>query len=436
MSESAATSKVDLSTVVKLRIERAVQNPFYSVFREEATRQTCTAAETRPGASQGSLPSVLFDKHTLPYYPFHNHQVADQTLSQDSETVPNRVLLVGGKNAQGKFIAEQYLNRGVSVAVFTGDLENVRATYLPIANGERESRQRESQGFVQLGGAGNQSLVNRRSRPTEGVRTEQYVFDSKSSVSKTPRRVTLELIEGDLARFDHIEYAARHASLVYYLASVIQPSDQVRKHWTPFSATENERYGVFLRTFEACLKVDAHFINLVPLWVRHTWLSPSYWYRRFTYPRGFCFAVVHQENTLLRRRGEVSPRCYTGTAAGEELPVWLYWWRIWQSTDLPEDEVHNKSPMRFSLFRLSDVVYPSMNEKVLVAKNNRVDRHVDVVGYGSLDARLLSSTLVRAVSLCSSVIESRIDVAGDMRTGVNMRDTASVFDLFSGLHCE
>ena len=88
--------------------------------------------------------------------------------------------------------------------------------------------------------------------------------------------------------------------------------------------------------------------------------------------------------------------------------------------------------MRFSLFRLSDVVFPSFNERLAAAKNNRVDdgMHVNAIQQGDLDARLLSNVLVKSIALCKSVVQSRIDVGGRLRDGVDMHDASAVFELF------
>ncbi|PWU90822.1 hypothetical protein C3747_356g19 [Trypanosoma cruzi] len=92
-------------------------------------------------------------------------------------------------------------------------------------------------------------------------------------------------------------------------------------------------------------------------------------------------------------------------------------------------------PMRFTLFRVTDIVHPSFNERVAIAKNNNIadPLHFIPLRRGDVDANLLANILLRAVALCRSSIGSRIDVTGCMRNGVGL---AHVDSLLHGLRNE
>jgi hypothetical protein len=461
----------DWSAGVRVRVQRACQAPYHSVFREENTRQVNSVYEGRLGGRIASpCPAIQEDGRRLLYFPYNNKMPAQRSVRETEDVAPETVTLVGATGMVGKFVAEQYLRRGVCVTVLARDVEKAKALFLPIADGERERSRAASLGYVQLSSSAQQPTLtaakdfsdpqrdNRRVLRYEfrALRTSAEASASGSSaadVSKAAPQgqlVTLELVEGDVASASDLEFSMRHASVVFYLASALEeaagpslwasgrPSSPSLSWLSPSSwFGSSRRFGGFLRAFDACRRVDAHFIALTPLWVHGSRLSPFYWYRRLvSYPRGYCKAVQLQEQTLLSQWGSPSPRCYFGMDELDEKQFggdWDYWRRIWLSTELPDDfPLQARSPVRFSLFRLSDIVFPSFNERVVAAKNNRVDdgMHVNWIQQGDLDARLLANVLVKSIALYKSVVQSRIDVGGRLRDGVDMRDAGAMFDLF------
>ncbi|KPA82099.1 hypothetical protein ABB37_03247 [Leptomonas pyrrhocoris] len=475
MSQSAAhRTPYDWNAGVRVRVQRACQAPFYSVFREENTRQVDNVYEGHLGAASAtSPPTIQEDDRRLLYFPYHNKASAQRTMQAADDVAPETVTLVGATGMMGKFVAEQYLRRGICVTVLARDIEKAKALFLPIADGGRERNRAASMGYVQLLGSAEQPVLTAAVDYTDAQREDRRVLryefrtshttpnaetggnntsaaPTTGATSREGRRVTLELIEGDVASASDLEFSMRHASVVFYLAAALEeaagpslwadgrPSSPSLSWLSPSSwFGSSSRFGGFLRAFDACRRVDAHFVALTPLWVHGSRLSPFYWYRRLvSHPRGYCKAVWLQEQTLLSQWGHPSPRCYFGIDEVDERQFggdWDYWRRIWFSTELPDDfPLLSRSPVRFSLFRLSDIVFPSFNERVVAAKNNRVDdgMHVNSVGQGDLDARLLSNVLVKSIALCKSVVQSRIDVGGRLRDGVDMHDAGAMFDLF------
>ncbi|KPI83592.1 hypothetical protein ABL78_7365 [Leptomonas seymouri] len=462
----------DWNAGVRVRVQRACQTPYYSLFREENTRQADSTYEGRLGvASAASYPTIQEDGCRLLYFPYQNKVSALRTRREAEDVAPETVTLVGAMGTVGKFVAEQYLRRGVCVTVLAHDIEKAKTLFLPIADGRQGRNRAASMGYVQLGPSAQMPTLtvaeDYNDPQRENRRVLRYEFRSSSTTSSTAasdsksvpssskanaegQLVTLELIEGDVASAGDLEFSMRHASVVFYLASALEeanctsswasgcPSSPSLSWLSPSSwFGSRRRFGSFLLAFDACRRVDAHFVALSPLWVHGSRLSPFYWYRRLvSYPRGYCKAVHLQEQTLLSQLGNPSPRCYFGVDELDEKQFggdWNYWRRIWLSTELPDDlTLPSRSPVRFSLFRLSDVVFPSFNERMVAAKNNRVDDcvHVNPVQQGDLDARLLSNALVKSVALCKSVVQSRIDVGGQLRSGVDMHDAGAMFDLF------
>ncbi|EPY36777.1 hypothetical protein STCU_00412 [Strigomonas culicis] len=464
--------------MVRLRVQRSVQSPLYSIFREENTRQTCAVAEAKAhagtcgddcgdpprhfwsslwrggGGGGGGLARLQTDSSGVLYFPGHNDATAELAREEaEAGPAPACVALIGATGFFSKFLAEQYLNRGISVTVMTRDMEKAKAIFVPLAAGERQRRLEGGKGLVPLAppectprlvddGASDVAAPPTPPTPSKGDNAPavaRYRYEWQVLRPAGPpraRQVSLEIVAGDFTDPQHVEFATRHATAVYYLAALVSPDTS--RH---FMDGERTRYGSFLRAFDACRRADALFIALTPLWVHGSWLSPVYWYRRLcTHPPGYTQAVLHRECTLLMRQGAPAPRCYLGLEEGEdEPPMWLYWWRIWRSTELPADEERRGlSPVRFSLIRCADLVYPSLHERLFAAKNNRIDDqlHLTTLDQGSLDARLVANVVVKAVSLCRSVVESRIDLAGGLRGGVDMRDTAAVYDLFTSFRNE
>lgn len=465
-------SPYDWSAGVRVRVQRASQAPYYSLFREENTRQVDSVYEGRlsggnsrhttaaAAASASACPSMQEDDRRLLYFPYRNTAPAQRSLRESEAVAPETVTLVGATGTVGKFVAEQYLRRGVCVTVLARDVEKAKALFLPIADGERERNRAASMGYVALNAASpTLTTAHDYTDPQRGGRRVlRYEFRTLRTTFKSGgdegeaggQRVTLELVEGDVASAGDLEFSMRHASVVYYLASALEeasgpslwadgrPSAPSLSWLSPSSwFGSSRRFGGFLHAFDACRRVDAHFVALTPLWVHGSRLSPFYWYRRLvSHPRGYCKAVQLQEQTLLSQWGSPSPRCYFGMDEIDEKQFggdWDYWRRIWFSTELPDDfPLLARSPVRFSLFRLSDIVFPSFNERVVAAKNNRVDDglHVNTVHQGDLDARLLANVLVKSIALCKSVVQSRIDVGGRLRDGVDMHDAGAMFNLF------
>lgn len=473
----------DCSSMVRTHVQRATQSPFYSQFREEVTRQPCAVYEARAKmvSSTEPIPRIVNYRPTgSVFFPFAN----DRSIEVGDSQMHECVALIGGNDFFTKFVAEQYLSRGISVTVLAKDVEKAKAVFVPIASGEREERVKASQGYVRLPSCSEAEPMG------EGVYTDEkrkwrawwynyssavVVSSSKSSNTFLPsspsvahhikRNVRLEIVEGDTSTTEAIEFAVRRASVVYFFGSSLlchkeTPSEKGKWYkvqslfgFLPSfrclssadsSSSELDRgtprdHSGFLHVVDACRRVDAHLVSLTPLWVHGSWLSPVFWYRcLMTYPSGYVRAVRRQELCLLESSGVPSLRCYGGPGGDSDLiekpPVWRQWWSILRSTKLPDDvEDTPRSSVRFSLFRLSDVVYPSFNTRVVAVKNNRVDSamHVQNIDTGDLDARLLANVLVKTLALCESVIESRVDIGGRLRDGVDMRDTAAVLELFS-----
>ncbi|CAJ1007728.1 hypothetical protein Q4I28_003041 [Leishmania naiffi] len=458
----------DWGAGVRVRVQRACQAPYFSLFREENTRQADAVYKGRLGrAGAGAYPAIQDDGQRLLYFPYRNAESVYCTTAEAASVASEVVTLVGATGTVGTFVAEQYLRRGVSVTVLVRDTEKAKSLFLPIADGQRERNRSASMGYMYLGGAAEkreltESLDYRDSR--RGDRhVLRYEFRTSHSVGGTSagnadisgnQRVTLELIEGDAGSVEDLEFSMRHASVVFYLAAAIEeaPSPALRADGCPSSSApwwspgsrfgSGRRFGSFLHALDACRRVDAHFVVLTPLWVRGSRLSPLYWYRRLVaYPRGYCKVVQLQEQTLLSQNGSPNVHCYFGTEELEERQsdgAWSSWWRMWLSTEPHGDLLKLRSPVRFSLFRLSDIVFPSFNERIVAAKNNRIDDdfHTKPIQQGDLDARLLANVLVKSIGLCNSVVASRIDVGGRMRDGTDMRDSSAVFDLFEQLRNE
>ncbi|KAG5468162.1 hypothetical protein LSCM1_02137 [Leishmania martiniquensis] len=456
-------SPYDWGAGVRVRVQRACQAPYFSVFREENTRQADAVYEGRLGrAGSGAYPTIQDDGQRLLYFPYRNTEPVHCSTAEAAGAAAEAVTLIGATGTMGKFVAEQYLRRGVSVTVMARDVEKAKSLFLPIVDGQRERNRLASTGLMQLGLAAEKRVLTAsldyRDPQREDRRVLRYEFrtspwvgglSADRNAASRDQRVVLELIEGDVGSTQDLEFSMRHARVVFYLTAALEEASDAAP-WTdgrPGSSTvwwspgswlgSGRRFGGFLHALDACRRVDAHFVALTPLWVHGSRLSPLYWYRRLvSYPRGYCKAVRLQEQALLSQRGSPSARCCFGTDELEEQQLggdWRYWWRIWFSTELPEDcSTKSRSPVRFSLFRLSDIVFPSFNERIVAAKNNCAgdDLHAKSIYQGSLDAQLLANVLVKAVGLCNSVVGSRIDIGGRLRGGTSMRDTSAVFDLF------
>lgn len=422
------TSGFDVGAQVRMHVQRSCQSPFYSLFREEATREL-NAKEEAKLHSADVAPRVKTALFKLPYFPFRNDASSKATRDSSLQSVG----LIGATGFFGKFVAEQYLNRGISVSVLARDVNKAKSLFVPLADGEREQRHKASLGFVKGQAAAHTELVSEEDfiEPITGMRVVRFQYKQRATASPNDTRsVILEIVEGDLHSQAALEHTVRGSSVVYYLASAIPTSPNTSERNT------NSMDG-FVRSFDACRRVDAHFVALTPLWVHASKFSPVYWYRRMTYPRGYCRAVMRQEQNLLSMHGEPSPRCYFGPEDDnynfENDSNFRYWWNIMQSTTLPEDLPHRRcSPVRFTLFRLSDLVYPTYNENMIAVKNNCVDNNESItpIRTGDLDARLLANVLAKVGSLCTSVLGSRIDVAGRLKEGISMKDSNAVLKLF------
>ncbi|KAG5493841.1 hypothetical protein JKF63_01673 [Porcisia hertigi] len=459
----------DWGAGVRVRVQRACQAPYFSVFREENTRQANAVHEGRLGCTGAdAYPTIQDDGQRLLYFPYRNAKLTQCTTGEAASVANEVVTLVGATGTMGKFVAEQYLRRGISVTVLAPDIEKAKSIYLPIVDGQREQNRLASMGYVPLSAAAAKRELTASFDYCDSQRENRHVLryefcapqragDLRSGGAHTSgnQKVTLELIEGDAGSMQDLEFSMRHANLVFYIPSALEEvsgppagaggcSSFSAPWWCSVSwFGSSRRFSGFLQALDACRRVDAHLVTLTPLWVHGSRLSPFYWYRRLVmHPRGFCKAVQLQERTLLSQYGSPSARCCFGTDELEEQRLggdWNYWWRIWMSTELPDDSVVKlRSPVRFSLFRLSDIVFPSFNERVVAAKNNRVndDLGVKSIRMGDLDAQLLANVLVKSIGLCNSVVGSRIDIGGCLREGTDMRDASAVFDLFEQLRNE
>ncbi|RNF12143.1 3-beta-hydroxy-Delta(5)-steroid dehydrogenase [Trypanosoma conorhini] len=386
-------ARCDLGEVVQSRVLRSVASPFHSVLREESTRHECNLEHGRATAASATEVAGFATmresaRHYL-FFPRQNNKDVHKDL--DTPAAVSTVALIGGTGFFARFLAHQCLRRGISVTVLARDLDKAKDTFLAlykrnVASG-MEIVEEHSTGLTEEG-----CFV----RYTSGMKKEGVVV---------PLR--LELLRGDVTSPVEVQRAVRQASLVVYLASA-----KCSSWWRPWAKRNDPGcakvdVGGLRHTLEACSLVDAHLVAFVPLFNRSSWTSPLQWYRKlFVYRVGYLKAARRQERLLI---------CDDGS------PSEVY--------------LQHGGPLRFTLFRVADIVYPSFNQRVAIANNSKISDPLRYIALsrGDVEAKILANIVLRAVGLCRSSIGSRLDVTGCMRHGV---DLAHVDSLLHGLRSD
>ncbi|KAH9577174.1 hypothetical protein LSM04_004724 [Trypanosoma melophagium] len=391
--------RFDLSEVVKSRVMRSVTSPFYSVMREESTRQDANIEHGRASTQTKKLcnPPTLLETERH-YICFPQQNTIDVRKDLDTPTSFSTVTLIGGTGFFARFVAEQCLRRGISVTVLARDLNKAKSVFTAmnersVASGVDFTEEHRTD--IDIPGIGSSVRYTYRTRPG----------------AVAPLQV--ELLQGDVCFPEAIRHAVRQASLVLYTASAKNRkyndknsnSNWFSRCFLPGCAQVD--VGGLRHTVEACNLVDAHLVVFVPLFNRPSWISPLQWIRRaLLYPRGYLKATRQQERLLLNDDGTTSTLCMQGG-----------------------------TPLRFTLFRVCNMVYPTFNERMVIAKNNKISDPIHLISLrrGDINAKMLANVMLRAVALCRSSIGSRLDVAGHMRHGV---DLAHVDNLLQALRHE
>ncbi|ORC93487.1 uncharacterized protein TM35_000013640, partial [Trypanosoma theileri] len=388
--------RCELSEVVESRVIRSVASPFYSVMREESTRQDANILRGRASTTAKTscdLPSLL--ETARHYMCFPQKNTRDMRRDLDSPAAFSTVTLIGGTGFFARFVAEQCLRRGISITVLARDLNNAKSVFT--AMNER-------------GAASGVEFTEEHHNDIPGIGSSvRYTYHTRPGAA-APLQV--ELLQGDVNSPEAVRHAVRQASLVLYTASAKNRNNNsnsngnwLSRFFLPGCAQVD--VGGLRQTIEACNLVDAHLVVFVPLFNRPSWISPLQWIRRvFLYPRGYLKSTRQQERLLLNDDGTPNTLC-----------------------------MQRDTPLRFTLFRVCGIVYPTFNERMLIAKNNKISDPIHFISlrHGDVDAKMLANVVLRAVGLCRSSIGSRLDVAGHMRHGV---DLAHVDSLLQALRHE
>ncbi|KEG11840.1 hypothetical protein DQ04_02221020 [Trypanosoma grayi] len=390
----------DIRAVIEARVLQSVASPLHSVMREESTRQEAEVLRSR--AAEGVTGNNATLRETARHYlcfPWRN--IADVradigTLAGGDAGIGGMtVTLVGGTGFFARVLADQCLRRGISVTVLARDIDKAKASFVTLY--ERSV-------------ADVSALVAERVEDVPGGSGRCSLRYTGRAKAKAAGQLQLEIVQGDVTCAEAVRHAVRQASLVVYVASAKGSSGNWwRPPWTwgANPGCGKVDVGGMRHTIDACRCVDAHLVALVPLFNRSEWNAPLQWYRRvFVYRHGYLKATRQQERLLLNDDG--SPSMLTA---------------------------QDGCSLRFTLFRVCDIVYPSFNERLAIAKNNNVadPLHRVHLRRGNVDAKLLANVVLRAVSLCRSSIGSRLDVTGQLRHGV---DLAHVDTLLHGLRHE
>ncbi|ESL07714.1 hypothetical protein TRSC58_04593 [Trypanosoma rangeli SC58] len=380
----------DLGEVVQSRVLRSVASPFHSVLREESTRHECNLEHGRAAAAPTTdvAGRVTMRESARHYLFFPQQNFTDVRRDLDTLTGFSTVALIGGTGFFARFVADQCLRRGISVTVLARDLQKAKDTFLAL----HERNVVNGMEVVEECDAG----------PTEESSLVRYISRMKKGGVEAP--LQLELLRGDVTSPEAVQRAVRQASLVVYVASAKRSS-----WWRPWAKCNDPGCAKvdvegLRHTLEACGLVDAHLVVFVPIFNRSSWRSPLQWYRKlFVYRVGYLKATRRQEHLLINDDGSLSELC-----------------------------LRHGGPLRFTLFRVSDIVYPSLNKRVEIANNSNIadPLHHISLHHGDVEAKILANILLRAVALCRSSIGNRLDVTGCMRHGV---DLAHVDSLLQGL---
>ncbi|EAN84123.1 hypothetical protein TcYC6_0087330 [Trypanosoma cruzi] len=386
-------ARYDLGEWVQSRVLRSVASPFHGVMREESTRHECNLERGRAAASpdMDAAGCATMQESARHYIFFPRQNTMDVSRELDTPAAFSTVTLIGGTGFFARFVADQCLRRGISVTVLARDLEKAKDTLLA-------RLQRNVTKGTEIVEEHNMELM-------EGGCFLRYTSSTKRGNIAVP--LQLEILKGDVTSPQAVQHAVRQASIVVYMASA-----KCSSWWRPWAKSNIPGCGKvdvegLRHTIDACSLVDAHLVAFVPLFNRSSWASALQWYRTlFLYRVGYLKATRRQEHLLIDDDGSPSALC-----------------------------LQHGGPMRFTLFRVTDIVHPSFNERVAIAKNNNIadPLHFIPLRRGDVDANLLANILLRAVALCRSSIGSRIDVTGCMRNGVGL---AHVDSLLHGLRNE
>lgn len=412
---------------------------------------------------------------------------------QDRRLVPESVTIVGDVHHHlSVYLAEEHLRRGISVTLLTShELDKAITLYTSVAQHALVVARNRASRQTSASTQGWTPSVDMVDVTRDGRRVVRHAYrsaDSDDDVGSYHHPVTLEIMEGEVTNSSDVHTAARHASVIYYMdpsatlsgrwgvrhGEMRMATHTVRRPWQCY----RDSHSGFFHCLDACTRVDGHFVYFTPRWTDSSRLSLVHWYRRwFTHPMCYVATVRRQERALFDTGGAPSRRCYYYHHYGDDddnttndgrLPrvsssfgvggSCFSWWTrakeqltnyacnsvmgarardsrsettLWPP-ELPPCR-YRGSPVRFTSFRLSDVVYRSMNSHVMAAKNNNMNdiMNREYLPSGDLDVALVASVLLRCIGLCRVALYSRLDVSGTRRhDGVDMHDAISVKNLF------
>eukprot|EP00796_Vickermania_ingenoplastis_P007209 gene7209-5066_t len=395
-------SASSIFALVENEVHKSVQCPFYSVFREERTRH---ANEIEEGAK--SMRWRIGEDDGFLFFPHKNNQSTAQSRNRNGT-----VCLVGGDGFVGKFLAEQFLQRGISVTVATTEFNQAKNLFVPIADGSRDALVTRSKGYI----SSLHVAQKEETTTVDGSRVFSGHYTKQRKGQSTPSHVQLEIVELQGNHVHHsLEFALRSASLVFYLEST-NPNPHQRE-----GRRTRLRREDYMHTINTCRRLDAQLTLLTPL-------APS----RVAFRRqgvGWGFASVARETreveeVLLLPDGRPSPLCTDAARDVSESAV--------RAPQVPA------SQMRATIIRHTDVVYPSLNEYITVARNSVLADPARLlhVPRGSLDGRVLASTAAKLMGMSRAAGGGRVDIGADFRKGVRHSDSVELIRLLVGLRHE
>lgn len=270
----------------------------------------------------------------------------------------------------------------MDVLIVARDINKAHKIFDPIFNGATERRRRESMGYVV------------RETPVNSEQTTPKVSYAQ-----------LDLTDAEF-REHKLQNAVHGASLVFYLASAR------RDTWMERNNLQTVDHDGLALCATECNRADAHLVVLNPLFAWGSRLGPRYFYQNYIgSKKGYLRVCRKREELLLTQDGKRSP--------------WL--------TSIGADN------LRFTLFRVNHLVFPSFQAFHVLARNdNLLDpfSFLDVrsVGNGDLCARTFANLLMRALCVHRSSVEGRLDISGSAsRATLGKTPIGSVTDVDAAL---